>query len=213
MAIIMASATAASAAATVMMKMANTWPVRRTPVVGWFRKAEAYATSVMLTALSMISMLMRIETALRLLSAPKRPMQKTTAPSTRKLSSVTMRLLLSAPNHNGADNGDEQDHGGDFKREHVAVGEGAIEQLPDADDRATIRARADHIDGGERVADGHRAGADGVDESAREDNADHSGQQPLRAEGIAVAPHAVLSEHNGEEDEHSDGAGVDEHLN
>src|SRR5579875_1641618 len=90
----------------------------------------------MLTALSMISMLIRIETALRLLRAPKRPMQKTIAPSTTNELSVTIGLLLTSDHDCAYDRGQQHD-GGDFKREHVAVAEGAVEELAEPGDRAT----------------------------------------------------------------------------
>src|SRR5690242_16442498 len=140
MAMIIARATAASAAATVMMKMAKTWPVSRSPFLAWWANAAEKPTSVTLTALSMISMLIRIATALRLLRAPKRPIQNRTAPRTTNEFSVTMGLLLAA-DHDGADDGDQEDDRGDFKWQDVAVGKRAVEELAEPYDRAGRGAR------------------------------------------------------------------------
>src|SRR5690242_11264930 len=120
---------------------------------------EAKATSVTLTALSMISMLIRIATALRLLSAPKRPITKSTAPRTRKWLSVIMRGLLLPADHDRADDGNQQHHRGDLERQHVAVCERTVEQLAELHHRA-----AGGVGERQRVAGRtgcHRAAVDG----------------------------------------------------
>jgi len=76
--IIMAKPTAASAAATIMTKMAKTCPVSS--------KGTTYrekATMAMLTPTSMISMDIRITMALRFAKAPYRPIEKRMADNMR----------------------------------------------------------------------------------------------------------------------------------
>src|SRR5579859_4693444 len=207
---IIASATAASAAATVMIKIANTCPVRRVAEGVWLMKAEEYATSVMLTALSLISMLIRMETALRLLRAPNSPMQNSTAPSTRKFVSV-MGLVLPT-DHDGTDDGDEQHDGGNFEGQHVAIGERAVKQLTDARDRPRHRRAAHQVRIGVAANQRARTPGDGIDDDHAQPNGYQSSEPPLPAHWVAIGRHRIMGQHDGEENQDGDGARVDQHL-
>jgi len=78
MVIIMAKPTAASAAATTIMKIEKTCPVS---IVGTINREKA--TMAIFTALSIISMHIRMIMALRLVRAPYSPMEKSIIDSIR----------------------------------------------------------------------------------------------------------------------------------
>src|SRR3990172_12905244 len=115
-----ASATAASAAATVITKMAKTWPSSGR---GDSTKREK-PTNVRLTAFSISSMPISTATAFRFDSVTYRPMAKRTAPtmstcsrSTRASSSGSGISVL-PHQHDGADHRRYQQHRGDLERQH-----------------------------------------------------------------------------------------------
>src|SRR5207249_7921499 len=117
----MARPTAASAAATVMMKIAKICPVRF--VVG---ACLAKATSVTMTPFSITSIAMSTVMAFRLDSAPAMPIANNAAPSRRPCCSVigysggrAGGILLLARNHDGADHRDEQEDRRYLERQDV----------------------------------------------------------------------------------------------
>src|SRR5215469_7315147 len=168
----------------------------------------------MLTAFSMISMLIKIEIALRLLSAPKRPMQKTTAPRTRNVCRLTLIscLLLFASDHDCADDSYQQYDRSYLKRQNIAVAERTIKELAQPHYAAAVGSTT----WWEYIGTGATRDQDTMsnrkDDSPTEKNADQRCQPPLRADWIAVATHAVLRQHNGEQDQDGDCARVDQHL-
>src|ERR1700704_746139 len=119
----MASPTAASAAATAITKNTNTWPP--TP------RLWASATNVRLTALSISSTHMKITMALRRNSTPATPSVNSTA----EIASAGLSSMLQFPlrQHDGADDRGQQQHAGDLERNEVGieqrVGDGADHPL------------------------------------------------------------------------------------
>src|SRR5215207_7624026 len=96
-AMMIASPTAASAAATVMTNTTNTWPAMPYTLLS--------ATNVRFTALSMSSTHMKMMIALRRVSTPIAPIANSTADSASDSASID---LSPASDHDGADDGDEE---------------------------------------------------------------------------------------------------------
>src|SRR5260370_38287111 len=86
---------------------------------------------VIMTKLNKISTPINTEKALCLLIAPYKPMQKSTAPSTRKWLSVSPMPLLLPANHYRAHNPYQQAQRSNFECQHVAIIRWTIEQLGD----------------------------------------------------------------------------------
>src|SRR3954470_21541972 len=113
-AMMIASPTAASAAATVITKKTNTWPA--TPYTC------ANATKVRFTALSMSSTHMKMMMAFRRVSTPITPIVNRTA--LKNSDSVSTGTLLPFAQHDGADHGGEQQHARDLERQQVFIEQG-----------------------------------------------------------------------------------------
>src|SRR5215510_4642415 len=112
-----ASPTAASAAATVMTKNTNTCPVIRPP----YRCANAM--KVRLTAFSINSTHMNTMIALRRMSTPTTPITNSTAEKNSASASTAASRGL-APllaEHHGADDRGEQQDAGHLEREQVVL--------------------------------------------------------------------------------------------
>src|SRR5689334_8673719 len=122
-AMMIASPTAASAAATVMTKTTNTCPAIPYTLLS--------ATNVRFTAFSMSSTHMKITIALRRVSTPIAPIENSTADSASDSASID---LPPAPDDDSADDGDEQQDARQLEREQVLV----EQRLRDAADRAEI---------------------------------------------------------------------------
>src|SRR3954466_12649395 len=104
----MASPTAASAAATVMTKKTNTCPA--TPYC-W-----ANAMKVRLTALSISSTHMKMMIAFRRVSTPTTPIVNSTAEKKSDSASIGTPLLA---DHHRADDRREQQHAGDLEGQQI----------------------------------------------------------------------------------------------
>src|SRR5881628_2203939 len=107
----MASPTAASAAATAITKKTNTCPP--TP------RRCARATKVRFTALSISSTHMKITIALRRSSTPATPSVNSTAEMARAGPRSTLQFALRE--HHRADDGGEEEQAGDFERDQIRV--------------------------------------------------------------------------------------------
>src|SRR6266850_2591335 len=110
----MASPTAASAAATAITKNTNTWPPTPRPC--------ASATNVRFTALSISSTHIKITMALRRIRTPATPSVKSTAEIAR--AGLSSMLQLPLCEHDGADDRREQQHAGDLEGNEVGVEQG-----------------------------------------------------------------------------------------
>src|SRR5579883_781896 len=125
-----ARATAASAAATVIMKIAKICPVKY-PAYGVTLLKREKPTRVILTAFSIISMPINTAMALCLAIAPYKPMQKSTAPSTKKCVSVRPMPLILPANNNRANNSHQQNQRSNFKGQDVTITCWTIQELTD----------------------------------------------------------------------------------
>src|SRR5579864_6240155 len=115
----MARPTAASAAAWVMMKIANSWPASSWLV--WMYLAKA--TNSRLTPLSISSMDSKMPMALRRERTPYMPKLKRMEPRTRKWRRPGIRnsiALLFAGNHDRPNQRHGQQQRGNLKGQHVA---------------------------------------------------------------------------------------------
>src|SRR6266545_4284421 len=110
----MASPTAASAAATAITKNTNTWPP--------MPRLCASATNVRFTALSISSTHMKITMTLRRNSTPATPSVKSTAEIAR--AGLSSMLQFPLREHDGADDRREQQHAGDLERNKVGIEQG-----------------------------------------------------------------------------------------
>src|SRR5437868_14352950 len=136
----------------------------------------------MLTAFSMISMLIKTAMALRLAMAPYRPIQNSTAPSTRKWLSVNPMVLILPANHYRAYDRYEQHQRSNFKGQHVAVAGGAVQELADIDDvvgRQNARAGCAIRGTATGMRGGVLAKRHGEDDRQAKHGADDCGQPPL----------------------------------
>src|SRR5215210_5674378 len=102
-----ASPTAASAAATVMTNTTNTWPA-----IPYTRER---ATKVRFTALSISSTHMKMMIAFRRVSTPTTPMVNSTA--LKNSDSAIMGTSSALAQQHGAHHGCEQQHAGDLEGE------------------------------------------------------------------------------------------------
>src|SRR6266542_1020386 len=114
----MASPTAASAAATAITKNTNTWPP--------MPRLCASATNVRFTALSISSTHMKITMTLRRNSTPATPSVKSTAEIAR--AGLSSMLQLPLREHDGADDRREQQYAGDLERNEVGIEQGGDQQ-------------------------------------------------------------------------------------
>src|SRR5689334_15117269 len=122
-----ASPTAASAAATVITKNTNTCPV--TPY------ACANATKLRLTAFSISSTHMNTMIALRRISTPNTPITNSTAEKKRASASILfLRLALLSAQHHRAHDGRQQQHARDLEGQEIIV----EQRTGDRSDRAGL---------------------------------------------------------------------------
>src|SRR5512142_299584 len=127
-----ASPTAASAAATVITKNTNTWPAAP--------YACANATNVRFTALSMSSTHMKTMMALRRISTPNTPIVNRTAEKKSASASIVLTSLFSQ--HHRADDRREQKHARDLEGEQVIVEQRARDRCDGAGALNLLRAIA-----------------------------------------------------------------------
>src|SRR5712692_10050345 len=191
-----ASPTATSAAATHITKNTRACPSAvpcRCP----------RATSARLAALSISSMDMKMTSGLRRISTPSTPMLNSTADSATYQDSGTILLALHLPlrQRHHADDGHEQEHGGDLEREEV-VGEQEPPQRLHAALYRDVRSGPAQ----------HRGPQD-----QRHQDEEHADQRyrhpPLAAE--RVRPRLLLArdqDHDGEDEQHGDGSRVHDDL-
>src|SRR5882672_1118697 len=193
----MASPTAASAAATAITKKTNTCPP--TP------RRCARATKVRFTALSISSTHMKITMALRRSSTPATPSVNSTAEMTR--AGPRSMLEFSLREHHRADDRGEEEQAGDLERDQIGVeqragdggdhalllqrGHGAVRQL----DRGRRRGLAQH--------------PQLEQQGAREQRGDPDAYRSL---DVGRAGVAEVEQHDDEQEQHHDGAGVHEYL-
>src|ERR1043166_718490 len=192
-----ASPTAASAAATVMTRNTNTWP----PTPYW----RAKATNARLTAFSISSTHMKTMIALRRVSTPTTPIVNRTAEKNRDSPTIGSP---SSQDH-GADDGRGEEHAGDLEGEQIVA-----EQRPrEAGDRSLLRdlrRRVPRRQRERRRGVGPREGGDLGEE--RQAHA-AGGELPPDAAGVGdLRRVAEVQQHDDEEEHHHDRARVHEHL-
>src|SRR5215211_7328923 len=206
MAMMIARPTAASAAAWVMMKMANIWPAR-----SWLEvRYRAKATMSRLTPLSISSMLSKMPIALRRESTPYMPSANKMLPRTRKWRRPGTRNSIRAPatrrarlvlprDDDRADQGYGEKYGGDLERQDVAG-----EHQP-----------ADRLGGGyveQAVTDLPWLAYDHDDRDHADRERDQKCADPLAASHQARGVHLIRGHEDGEDDQHHDRADVDNEL-
>src|SRR5690349_24649332 len=198
MARMIARPTAASAAATAMTKKTKIWPA--TPR-SWER-----ATNVRFTALSISSTHMKITIAFRRNSTPATPIVKSTAEIRR--AGFKSMLELPLREHDGAHDRGEEEHARDLEGNEVGaeqrIGYGAdhpllLLQPRDRSGRQLDRRRqpglAEHLE-----LQQQRAGQD------------EGGQDADRPLDVGRPGAAEVQQHDDEQEQHHDRAGVNEHL-
>src|SRR5579862_8947431 len=120
------SPTAASAAASVMMKMANACP-SADPT------RRENATRLMFTAFSINSMDIKIMITFRRVTTPIAPIVNSTMPSHRywlvEIISVPASSYFLLGHHHRADHGHQQQDRRDFKRQHIFAEQNFTHQL------------------------------------------------------------------------------------
>src|SRR5215210_4949366 len=128
-----ASPTAASAAATVMTNTTNTWPA-----IPYTRER---ATKVRFTALSISSTHMNRMIAFRRVSTPTTPMVKRMALKKSDSANTGSSSSSTLAQHHRAHHGGEQQHAGDFEGEQVLVEQRAGDRRDGAAGRDVPRDR------------------------------------------------------------------------
>src|SRR6185503_14616653 len=194
-----ASPTAASAAATVITKNTKTWPA--TPY------ACANATKLRFTALSMSSTHMNTMIALRRISTPKTPITNRTAEKNSASASILFSALL-AQQHRADDGGEQQD-ARHLEGEQVFIEQRTRERrdraaLRDLLRRETLRQRQAH----RRLRLGQR---EDLGENRDADGAAH--HLPADGAHIADLTAAQVEQHDDEQEHDHDRAGVYQNLN
>src|SRR5215470_6362511 len=200
MEIMIASPTAASAAATTITKNTNTWPSRAS-LIPWSLQYRAKATKLRFTALSISSTDMKMVMMLRLSRKPSTPSENRIALKIRYQESGTISALPLSEHHRAHD-GDQNQHRGDLKRQQKIL----EQQMRDGLGVAEVRG-AD-ADFAEFVTLAHH------------DPAHHAGQHQdsgnAHQQGDAAAPrplfHPGVQQHDDEHEQHHDGPGVNDHL-
>src|ERR1043165_469592 len=247
----MASPTAASPAATVMMKMVKICPSSDP-------RREEKATRLMLTALSISSMAISTVIMFRRMMTPTRPTANRVPESIRYASvlgaaSSTERLLhfllgldslqdevrrgllldgaeLALADDDGADHGHEEEERGDLERHEVVpiqhhrhgLGVPLDDLMPHApaDDAAVghvravraIRRDALQLLRRVRIGIGVRARPHDGEEEEEQPEPDGKAALPEGGEDALLRQVPDVDEHDDEEEEDHDAAGVDEHL-
>src|SRR5688500_2470607 len=195
-----ASPTAASAAATVMTMKTNTWPV--------MPYAVENATKVRFTALSMSSMHMKMMIALRRVSTPTTPIVNSTAEKNRASASIGVPPLL-AEDH-GTDHRRKQQHARDLERQQVRGeqrgGNGADDALLGDLDRHRAPGRQPERRRRLEAGDGHHLGEDREPERTGRD------LPPASPRIVQLLGIAQVEQHDDEQEDDHDRAGVDDHL-
>src|SRR5438270_2552866 len=151
----------------------------------------------MLTALSINSMDASTSTALRRASTPYTPMQNRTAARNRNW----FNSIRSVPPGygDGAHEGGKKQHGHDFERDQIRPEHGV-----------------GHVGRALHAGDADLVVAEGIgehgDHDTEEKEAGQGGQPPLVVVEGCVAPDRSPGEHGAEQEQHDDGADVDDHL-
>src|SRR5678816_331412 len=198
-AMMIASPTAASAAATVMTKTTNTCPAIPYTLLN--------ATNVRFTAFSMSSTHMKITIALRRVSTPIAPIENRTADSASDSASID---LSPAPDHDSADDRDEQQNACQLERKQILV-----------EQRLRHTAYRAEITNSLRVVSGARderlrhalAGERGHLRQQCEPKERRCELPPLPSNVGDLGRLPEVQQHDDEQEDHHDRAGVDEHLN
>src|SRR3954463_3006185 len=194
-----ASPTAASAAATVITKNTKTCPA--TPY------AWAKAMKVRFTALSISSTHMKMMIALRRVSTPTTPMVNSTAE--KKSDSASIRVPPPCE-RNGADDCREQEHARDLEGKQIFVEQWSGDGL-DRAVRGDLRRRVAR----RKPQRLRRSGASHREHHGKNGQADqashHLWTKTARVRDLARV--AEIQEHDHEEEYDHDRAGVHEHLN
>src|SRR4051812_47837526 len=197
----MARPTPTSAAATAMMNSAKTAPVALCSCV-------PKATRLRFTALRMSSMDMSTITPFRRASTPYTPMANSAAARKRNwLRNIGLPSSVPPGQDDGADEGGEQHDRGDLEGDQVG-----------AEDRvAHLLGGLPELGGG--LADDLDAGApplvpQGPAHGEQEQQADDAADDLLGGAVVEVVAGAELGpgQHDAEQEQHDDGADVDEHL-
>src|SRR5581483_6231319 len=219
MATMMPRPTTTSAAATTITKNTIDWPPTSSSM-------RANVMNVRLTALSMSSTHMNMISTLRRTSSPTAPMVNSTAATDRYHAPGTLisprplelgvgfaRLVVGgrvrpAHEHDGRHDGDHQQRRGDLEGQQVGAEQRPAELLH-------VRPRAGQL---ARRRLGPRRPHGRVDEPEELGQPEHPDQQGDRALGLqhvddplARPPHT--EQHDHEQEQHDDGAGVHDHLN
>src|SRR4029079_700913 len=193
-----ASPTAASAAATVITKNTKTCPPAP--------YCCAKATKVRFTALSISSTHMNTMIALRRISTPNRPITKSTAE--KKSASPSMFVSALFPKHHRADDRREQQNARDLEREEVFV----EERRRDRGDRAGLRDLPSREALGKRQ-DRRRARLGERKDLGQDAESNRAGGQfPTEPSRVADPAMTEVEQHDHEQEHDHDRAGVHQHL-
>src|SRR5216110_180332 len=193
-----ASPTAASAAATAITKNTKTCPA--------MPRLCARATNVRLTALSISSTHMKITIALRRTSTPATPSVKSTA----EIASAGLRSTLELPlrQHDGAYDGGEEQDARDLERNEIGVEQRVRHG---ADDALLLLQRGDGS-GGQLDARGRRGLAEHAQLQQQRARQGRGGQESDGALDVGRSGAAQVQQHDHEQEQHHDRARVDQDL-
>src|SRR4051794_35423482 len=146
---------------------------------------------------------MNVVMMLRLNRNPATPQAKSTALSTRYQEMGTAFIwrspFLSARENDRAHDGDEDEHRSDFEGQQEVAEEEAADLFRAADE----------------VAEHGGAGAAAEDENERDDDDSDGGSAEGEGDAAAASQRfffAGIEQHDGEDEQHHDGAGVDDDL-
>src|ERR1041384_2830413 len=194
----MARPTAASAAATAMTKNTKTCPPNP--------RLCASATNVRFTALSMSSTHMKMMITLRRNSTPATPSTNSTA----EIASAGLRsiLELSLRQDDGAHDRSEEQHAGDLEGNEVGV----EQRIGDGADDALMILQP--LDGAGRQLDRRREGrlSDRLQQQQERTRQDRGGQERGRPSDIRRSRATQVEQHDHEQEQHHDRAGVHQDL-
>src|SRR6266571_2403125 len=194
----MARPTAASAAATAITKKTKTCPP--------MPKVCASATKVRFTALSMSSTHMKITITLRRNSTPATPSVKSTA----EIASAGLRSILepSLREHDGADDGGKEQHARDLEGNEV----GAKQRIGDGADDALLLLERRDATRGQCDRRRQRRPGQGLQQKQQRGAEQYRDAEPERSFDIAGTGSSQVEQHDDEQEQHHDRAGVHQDL-
>src|SRR5882724_5537474 len=193
-----ASPTATSPAATAMVKTLNTWPVR-------LFSCRLKVMKLMFAAFIISSIDIRMMIALRRVSTPSMPMEKSSRLKTRRCVAGTgiasFPSALLARQDDRADHRNQQQDRGHLERQQVVPVETDADGLE-------IPSLSQRRSGGDRH---ELAAAVQVEDQPHHRQPDDAGDGGMQPDPISEAV-LKIHEHDDEQEEDHDAAGIDQHL-